>query len=65
VFLSIVRINFSLKLVAFESLFLSVLFCGSLFLPGFFYESDFYLYPSVAFASDVLGDVSMFIVHYF
>ena len=45
-----------LSLFRCESLFLSVLFCGNLF---------FYLYFVGVYASDVLGDVSMFLVHYF
>jgi len=51
-----VRNYFSLKSVACEGLFLSVLFCGSLFLLGFFCEVGFYLYSAV-YASDVFGDV--------
>jgi len=47
-----------MKLVAFESLFLCVLFCWSLFLPCFFCEAGFYLYFAAAYASDVLDDVS-------
>jgi len=43
----IVRIYFSLKLVACESLFLSVLFCESLFLAWFLCEVGFYLYSAV------------------
>jgi hypothetical protein len=43
----IVRIYFSLKLVA----------CGSLFLSGFLCEAGFYLYSAV-YASDVLGKAS-------
>jgi hypothetical protein len=43
----IVRIYFSLKLVA----------CWSLFFPGFLCEAGFYLYSAV-YASDVLGNAS-------
>lgn len=59
------RIYFSLKLVACENSFLSVLFCGNLFLPWFVFEAGFYLYSTDVYASDVLGDVPMYLVHYF
>ena len=45
--------------------YFSVLFCGSLFLPGFFCKAGFYLYSAV-YASDVLGDVPICtIMHYY
>jgi len=62
----VVRIYFSMKLVACEILFLSVLFCGRLFIHGFFCEAGFYLYSAAAYASDVLDDVPTCpIMHYF
>ena len=54
-----------LKLVSCESLFLTVLFCGSLLLPWCFCVAGFYRYFAVAYASDVLGVVPTFLVHYF
>jgi len=40
-----------------DSFFLSVLFCGSFFLPWFLCEVGFYLYSADVYASDVLFEM--------